>query len=228
MTLFDAATYLCTKETPQFVSTKPLPYYQIYDDFLSSHSIRVSSILEIGVSTGFSTKVFSLAFPDAKILAIDRDQLSVDFKGFQNVFYHQCDQTDTDRLGALINEFLPDGIDMVVDDASHVGYFTAVSFNCVFPRVNHGGAVFIEDWATGYWDTFIDGGRYQEFPVVPSLGYIPTRFPSHDFGLVGFVKTLVDWTSEPEIRVREQDPPVRQSRLKLLEFRQGICSCIKA
>jgi hypothetical protein len=74
----------------------------------------------------------------------------------------------------------------------------------------------IEDWGTGYWPNFPDGHRYEGPYAAPGhSGPPPTvepretgglarlrarltrspgreRFPSHDYGMVGFVKTLVD------------------------------------
>lgn len=80
----------------------------------------------------------------------------------------------------------------------------------------------IEDWGTGYWDSWPDGKRYRP-PRRPSaryrlasvllraieratgrkvgarwemrlrrLSFYKQRFPSHDYGMVGFVKELID------------------------------------
>jgi hypothetical protein len=50
----------------------------------------------------------------------------------------------------------------------------------------------IEDWGTGYFDDWPDGGHIQKLCSEAVDGLIPKRIPSHDFGMVGFVKSLVD------------------------------------
>jgi hypothetical protein len=41
--------------------------------------------------------------------------------------------------------------------------------------------------------------------------------------MVGFVKSLVDLTSEADIRCSQSDAPTRINRIKSLEFSPGIC-----
>jgi hypothetical protein len=60
----------------------------------------------------------------------------------------------------------------------------------------------IEDWGTGYWDDFPDGKRFtlttpllsQVQSLLPlSVGNgLKVPFPCHSYGMVGFVKELVD------------------------------------
>ena len=81
------------------------------------------------------------------------------------------------------------------------------------------------------WDEglYFDGSRYQPYPLSPMIdGQPPKRLPSHDFGMVGFVKSLVDYVHESAIRRRQADPPARKSRLKSLRFFEGVCAAAKA
>jgi len=59
--------------------TKPLFYYQKYDDFLNHHRIFPETILEIGTFEGESTKILSAAFPGSKILSLDLHIRPIDF-----------------------------------------------------------------------------------------------------------------------------------------------------
>jgi hypothetical protein len=121
------------------------------------------------------------------------------------------------------------GIDLVIEDASHIGYLSKITFDIVFPFLKSGGAYFIEDWGTGYWDSWIDGSRFQIFHQVPHNNNIPKRIPSHDFGMVGFVKSLVDLTHEEAIKNNQHDVPQSlESRIKVLEFRGGCCMLLKS
>ena len=169
-------------------TTKPLYYYKRYDDFIEHHKIFPASILEIGTFKGESTKVFSMAYPNAKIVTLDIHLRDIDFTGYNNIVYLQADQSCSSLLTSIIEEHFPEGVDLVIDDASHFGYISKLTFETVFPLVKNGGAYLIEDWGTGYWDSWPDGSRFQEYATHPSLERLPKRIPSHDVGMVGFVK----------------------------------------
>jgi hypothetical protein len=225
VTLFDVARQVYSGD----VGTKHPYYYQRYDEFFRHHNFVPTGILEIGVHKGESTKVFATAYPSAKIVAIDLVTYDhADFSAFPNVTYLRADQTNRQRLEEVTDREFPSGFNLVVDDASHIGAYTHIAFHTVFPRMMAGGIYIIEDWGTGYWDDFPDGGRFQEYPFNLHEGNIPRRMLSHDFGMVGFVKSLVDMTSEPDIRLKQSDPPVRKSRIEKLEISEAICIALKA
>jgi hypothetical protein len=90
-------------------------------------------------------------------------------------------------------------VDLVIDDASHIGHLSRLTFDYVFPYVTNGGLYIVEDWGTGYWDTWIDGSGFMDSKVPATAGRIARRVPSHDFGMVGFVKSLVDYTATDDI-----------------------------
>lgn len=179
--------------------TKPLRYYEIYEQALREEGISPRTILEIGVYQGESTKALARCFPSAHIVAVDLNLRDIDFSGFENVRYLQCDQTDRARLQSICEDNFPEGIDLVIDDASHIGHLSRLTFNCVFPHVRSGGLYIIEDWGTGYWDTWIDGGRFTDSKVPATARRISRTVPSHDLGMVGFVKSLVDYTATDDI-----------------------------
>jgi cephalosporin hydroxylase len=209
-------------------TTKPLSYYKRYEDFLLHHNIIPKNILEIGAYKGESTKVLSKAFPDSKIISLDIQLRDIDFSNHKNVTYLQADQSDPSQLAALVKKHFPDGVDLVIEDASHFGMFSKITFDAVFPFVKSGGAYFVEDWGTGYWDSWIDGSRYQEFPLSVHSGNIPKRIPSHDFGMVGFVKSLVDLTHESAIKNNQKEDSKYITRIEVLEFGEGVCMSKKA
>lgn len=105
-------------------TTKPLSYYKKYDDFLKHHNIVPKAILEIGTFEGESTKILSEVFPESKILSVDIQLRPIDFSKCKNVTYKQADQTNRDQLVPLITDHFPKGIDLVIEDASHFGYFS--------------------------------------------------------------------------------------------------------
>lgn len=203
-------------------SSKALSYYRKYDDFLNHWNVFPSTVLEIGVWYGESTKILATTFPNAKIVAVDKFPREIDFTSFPNVTYLQSDQTDKDRLTQIILDNFPNGIDLVIEDASHIGSLSKITFDTIFPHVKTDGAYFVEDWGTGYWSSFVDGKDYQ---VLPPDG---NRIPSHDYGMVGFVKSLVDMThgyaNNPSDGMSIDN---YVSPIKILEFGEGVCMMIK-
>jgi hypothetical protein len=233
------ASHLCLRSTMSLYTTaierhsgdpttKSPDYYKIYDAFFESNHCIPENMLEIGVYMGESTKIFADSFPDSRIVGADQTMRNIDFSRHKNVSYVQADQRNPESMRNIATTYFPDGIDFILDDASHIGSLSALTFNCLFPFLRSGGAYAIEDWGTGYWDTWFDGGRFQEFPLNFFDGYAPKRIPSHDYGMVGFVKSLVDLTHETAIKVKEKDVPKHKSRIKSLHFFEGICFAIKA
>lgn len=222
--LFDIAT----RNHSAHPATKPLSYYERYDDFLNHHHVNPSTVLEIGTFEGESTKILAEAFPTSSILTLDIQHRAIDFNNHKNITYKIVDQTDRVNLESCIMKSFPGGIDLVIEDASHLGYFSRITFEIVFPFLNAGGAYFVEDWGTGYWDDWPDGSRYESFLNVCRDASVPKRIPSHDFGMVGFVKSLVDLTHERAVKDRHNAESKYNSRLKSLEFGEGVCMMLKA
>ncbi len=208
--------------------TKPLRYYEIYEQALLEERLSPKSILEIGVYQGESTKLLARRFPSAHIVAVDLRPRNIDFSNYENVHYLQCDQTDRTQLESMCKEHFPSGVDLVIDDASHIGYFSKLTFDYVFPFVNSGGLYIVEDWGTGYWETWIDGGRFACSEAPSAAKRIPKAMRSHNLGMVGFVKSLVDYTAIGDI---EDDRAVVHgwaSRLILSAGRiQYLRSCVE-
>ncbi len=179
--------------------TKPLRYYEIYEQALHDEGLAPKTILEIGVYQGESTKTLATRFPTAHIVALDLNLKEIDFSRHGNVHYLKCDQADSITLKSILNEHFPDGVDLVIEDASHIGHLSRLTFNCVFPYVSSGGLYIVEDWGTGYWETWIDGEQFTECEVPASVERIAKRISSHQSGMVGFVKSLVDYTAVDDI-----------------------------
>src|SRR5438309_8699047 len=52
-------------------------------------------------------------------------------------------------------ETAPEGFDVIIDDCSHIGELTRISFWHLFEHhLKPGGLYVIEDWSTGYWDSW--------------------------------------------------------------------------
>jgi hypothetical protein len=157
-------------------------------------------------------KVFASYFAGGTIIGVDLHLKPIDFSDYPNVIARCGDQTDRDFLTKLADERAPNGIDIVIDDASHIGYPSLKTFEILFDRVKPGGLYVVEDWGTGYWNDWIDGGAYQMNNHEPYHDEFPKRIVSHDFGMVGFVKHLVDHVGREAIRpTRTSDKRSAQS-----------------
>ena len=50
------------------------------------------------------------------------------------------------------------GIDIVIDDGSHVASHQRTSFEFLYPLLNVGGVYLVEDLHTAYWRGYFEGG----------------------------------------------------------------------
>ncbi|MFI4889748.1 MAG: hypothetical protein ACHQIL_04375 [Steroidobacterales bacterium] len=214
--------------TSNDVRTKGLWNYGEYDSYFSKNGIAPKSILEVSVYKGESTKVFATCFPDAKTVAIDLTLQNIDFSAYLNVKYLECDQTDKERLESIIHGEFPEGLDFILDDASHLGAYSALTFNITFPFLRGGSVYIVDDWGTGYWDNGHDGGRYQKYPLNFHDDHYPRRIPGHEFDMVGFVKSPVDLMHESAIKPTQSDLPLHRTRINSLRFSEGNCGALKA
>ena len=158
-------------------------FYAIYDGYFAEFRDKPIRMLEMGVHTGTSLKVWASYFTRGTIIGLDLER-KADFSGYPNIVFEQGDQTDIARLRTIAHG----GLDIVLDDCSHIGKNAMTSYTALFPYLNSGGLYVIEDWGTGYLKDWPDGKLPESArPVIAG-----NRILSHDFGMAGFVKSLVD------------------------------------
>ena len=167
-------------------------YLRVYEDLFEHLVDRNIVLLELGVDKGGSLELWRDYFTKALVVGIDHKPVSVnDDSG--RIRIYQGRQQDTSFLDRVADEVAPAGFAVIIDDAAHIGEYSRISFWHLF--LNHlkpGGIYVIEDWGTGYWDSFPDGKHYEPQPDCDDGNSPQVRFPSHDYGMVGFVKELVD------------------------------------
>ena len=201
------------RATPYSTDKLESGYLPFYDDLfggLREHDVR---LLELGVAKGGSLRLWRDFFPRGIIAGVDvnRSAMLED----PRIRVYQGSQEDTAFLDLVASEVAPGGFDVIIDDCSHIGSLTEVSFWHLFRRhLKPGGIYIIEDWGTGYWAKWPDGAAYR--PRGPSrrsalFVRVPPRLKplvasvmgsqhlrSHDAGMVGFVKRLVDECGRPD------------------------------
>lgn len=149
-----------------------------YASLYAARVNRPKRICEIGVGTGGSLLLWHELWPMLeRLVGVD---LAAPIANFHpSIVVVQGDQTDAAFLARIGQQHGP--FDLVIDDASHVGGASWITYTALWPYVAAGGAYVVEDWGTGYWPSWSDGQEY--------LAQAP---PGHISGMVGMVKRLVD------------------------------------
>jgi SAM-dependent methyltransferase len=202
--------------------------YELYESYLRDLADRPITLLELGVYAGRSLRTFASYFPNGKIIGVDIEGDGLDFAGFPNIVFARGDQRKAEELDAICAAHAPDGLDVIIDDASHYGTWSLASYTALFPHLKPGGLYFIEDWTTGYWDDWPDGSRLQNFTSENAAGQPGKRIPSHDFGMVGLVKSLVEEVASGWIRPKMSEPDPRPPRMETMHVYKQMVVLRKA
>lgn len=207
-------------------------YLEWYDPFLQSLVDQEIKLLELGIYKGGSLRLWRDYFPKATIVGIDLNPPK-DFNDAARIQMFRGSQDDVGLLTEVARETAPDGFDVIIDDASHLAQLTKTSFWHLFTHhLKPSGLYVIEDWGTGYWDDWPDGKSYQPPSDSQSLwakmlksskhpGKDPR--PSHNYGMVGLVKELIDEQGAADLsRGRGDGQAQRTSRFDSVTVTQSI------
>ena len=177
-------------------------YLDVYDPILAPWVGKEIRLLEIGIHKGGSLQLWRDYFRRGAIIGIDI-KLPEHFVPGERIQIFKGSQSDKQFLSEVANKAAPEGFDIIIDDASHIGTLTKTAFWHLFDtHLKRGGLYVIEDWGTGYLDDFPDGKRLDVVnPSVSPVQSLSSKasddsmkipFPCHSYGLVGFIKELVD------------------------------------
>lgn len=134
---------------------KWLHYLAIYDRIFGKYQGQPIRFLEIGVCWGGSMNLWRKFFGEAAtIFGIDINPECASFNGISGQV-RIGSQDDPGFLRSVVEEM--GGVDIVLDDGSHVARHQRASFETLFPLVSDGGLYVIEDLHTAYWADF-EGG----------------------------------------------------------------------
>ena len=118
---------------------------------------RPLRFLEIGVSHGGSLQLWRKYFgPDAIIFGIDVDP-RCQAVGGADVNVRIGSQADPEFLRKVVAEM--GGVDLILDDGSHIAEHQSASLDILFPLLSEGGVYVIEDVQTSYWRKWQGGYR---------------------------------------------------------------------
>lgn len=135
---------------------KWLHYLPVYERYLSAYRNKPFRMLEIGVFKGGSLQMWREYFGEhATMYGIDIDPKCAAYVEAPNVV-RIGSQDDPKFLSSVVAEM--GGVDVILDDGSHIARHQRASFIALWPLLSDGGLYIIEDMHTSYWPGFLEGG----------------------------------------------------------------------
>ena len=170
---------------------KSATYLNSYERLLAHRRTERLALVELGVSSGASLLCWRDYLPNATIIGIDIAEPPPRILGQERIHFLRGSQDDPQILDQAA-QVAGGRVDIVIDDASHIGYLTKRSFHHLFPRwLAPGGWYVIEDFGTGFLPDYPDGAAFSPpewADAVPGA----REFRSSQFGMVGVIKQLID------------------------------------
>jgi hypothetical protein len=189
---------------PNLSWPKSAGHVRTYERILAPLRGQRFALLELGVAEGDSLVMWREGFPRATIVGVDVEVPAVDLG--PRVHIVQGDQRDRELLTRVRRSFAPDGFQVIIDDASHLGVHSAQSIQALFvEHLRPRGLYVIEDWRVGYYVPYSSPLTVSALDNTSSPDGGEGRMPSHDHGLVGLVKRLVDHLGAETIRTVTPD-----------------------
>lgn len=115
-------------------------YTSVYESLFDKIKDDTINFLEIGLLQYASIKMWEEYFSNAKIWGVDIELREPVTAVSDRVKLVKCDATSPDLL-----LHLPDKLDIVIDDGSHMSADHIATFELLYPHVNPGGFYIIED-----------------------------------------------------------------------------------
>lgn len=117
-------------------------YTEVYHAILAERRERVLNVMEIGVNSGASLRMWEEYFPNATIVGLDKQPETL-FNGGRI----RCILADQGSSGALRYAAEQGGgiFDVIVDDGSHDPFHQLLSMVVLLPFLSPSGHYFIED-----------------------------------------------------------------------------------
>ena len=118
-------------------------YDVFYEKFFRDNRTKSLNIMEFGIHHGDSLAALSSYFPNAKIVGVDRNPFTTNYKSKKIRTLH-CDVSSEKNLENLSN-YLNKDFDYIIDDASHDPIHQKLTFFSMFKNLKSGGIFVIEE-----------------------------------------------------------------------------------
>lgn len=209
-------------------------YLTVYDELFQSLVHQPVKLLEIGIYRGGSLRLWRDYFPHGQIAGVDLN-LPDNLKEVDRIQIFQGSQDDGPFLQQVAREVAPEGFDIIIDDGSHLGDLTRKTFWHLFEKhLKPGGYYIIEDWGTGYWSDWPDGqaerppSLWSRFKHIWQKSSLKNPWPTHSYGMVAFVKQLVDEMGARErLRTMREGAVIRESFFEQIQITSGLAIVTK-
>ncbi|HQR08765.1 MAG TPA: class I SAM-dependent methyltransferase [Gemmatales bacterium] len=209
-------------------------YLEVYDRLFEHLVQQPIKLLEVGIYHGGSMRLWRDYFPNGQIVGVDLN-IADNLKSEERIQIFQGSQDDGEFLHRVASQTAPEGFDIIIDDASHLGSLTKQTFWHLFDQhLKPGGLYIIEDWGTGYWEDWPDGKAQQQPSWWSRLlqklkgSTLKDHWPTHSYGMVGFVKELIDEMGARELtRQQHFGTPLRESKFAKVQLTLGQVIVLK-
>jgi len=139
-------TPLCALSEKYGTDKRPEPlghgYTHYYDSLFASRRESVRKVVEIGIDTGASLRMWEEYFPNAMVYGLDCDASKLIYE--ERIKSYLCDQSN---IGSIYDVAfrIDGGIDFIIDDGSHVPQHQVDTAQVFVPLLAPGGVYIIED-----------------------------------------------------------------------------------
>ncbi len=217
----------------KYDTDKGTAFLDNYEHFFHPLKQNKIALLELGVLKGGSILMWGDYFKKGTIVGVDINRLEKKLPS--NVHFELGDQRNKDFLNDISKKYTKDGFDIIIDDASHYANFTEATFLICFNSLLKAKGIYvIEDWGTGYWDNWPDGEKF--YPSEDHISYklrknyemnsdyeypYKKSFCSHNIGMVGLVKQLIDELAIEDIKFSNKEMSMYETNIKNMFFASG-------
>ena len=118
-------------------------YDVFYEKVFKENRTKSLNIMEFGIHHGDSLAALSSYFPNAKIVGVDRNPFTTNYKSKKIRTLH-CNVSSKKNLENLSN-YLSKDYDYIIDDASHNPIHQKLTFFSMFKNLKSGGLFVIEE-----------------------------------------------------------------------------------
>jgi len=153
-------------------------YTPVYEEYFKLLRDKPISLLEVGVASGCSLKMWSAYFPKGKIVGIDnRKECAEMCKGYGRITITICDSR-------YVN--FKELFDIIIDDGSHISADIVANYFALWPKLKSGGLYFIEDTNCtsnpGYINVFNGTRDARDFESINYTHWLDTMKQEMDAG----------------------------------------------
>lgn len=124
-----------------------------YNSVLEKHKEEFTNVMEIGILTNASLRMWEDFFPNATIVGVD-NEVRQEYEA-DRVKIFLADQSQPNQLERVI-DLTTNEYDMILDDGSHLAPHQYISWATLFKYVKPGGYYIIEDLHCNYFPKWQD------------------------------------------------------------------------